>query len=277
MSEPILMALVQLFAFVAALGQKASPESTRTIIASFLKPHLSSQELEEYLKLFDELLFFHQPIDDSQAEPETGTADKIRDICRKVNKGLQQRDKVIVFLKFLEYLEEEHGRQTDTTITITEEEESYLHIIAETFNLSETLYNSALVFILDPRSRTSDSKNLLIIDAGEHPGHQKHMHREHLDGEILILYIPQIHSFICRYLGCDTIYLNGNNLVPFRTVILNHGSILTSLKISPVYYSDVAARFLHTQETIAIEYSGDEISFRFKNSSNGIHPVQRIS
>ncbi|MFH1936382.1 MAG: hypothetical protein ABIK52_02315 [Bacteroidota bacterium] len=45
MSEPILMALVQLFAIVAASGHQANRESTRTIIGSFLKSHLSSQDL----------------------------------------------------------------------------------------------------------------------------------------------------------------------------------------------------------------------------------------
>jgi len=270
MSEPILMALVQLFAIVAASGRKASPESTRTIIASFLKAHLSSQELEEYLKLFDELLFFHQPLDDAQKVSDT--TGKVREICQKVNQGLQLRDKVIVFLKFLEYLEEEHGRSVDEAIPITKKEESYLQIIANTFKLPPSLFTNCLAFILDPQSSGFDRDNLLIIDSREHPEDQKQMYRENLDGQILILYLPLIHSFICRYLGQDDINLNGNHLVPYRSVILNHGSILTSLKLSPVYYTDLASRFLHTKETIPIEYTGKGIEFRFKNSTNGIHP-----
>ena len=270
MSEPILMALVQLFAIVAASGQQANRESTRTIISSFLKPHLSSQELDEYLKLFDELLFFHQPMDETDDAHDT--AGKISEICLRVNKGLQLRDKMIVFLKFLEYLEEEHGRRVTGSISLTEDENRYLQIIGETFNLPEPLFNNCFSFILDPDSTRLDKKNLLLIDALNHPESQKHMFRENLDGQILILYLPLIHSLICRYTGKDVINLNGNNLVPFRAVILNHGSILTSLKISPVYYTDVAARFLHTKESVAIEYSGEEIEFRFKNSTNGIHP-----
>lgn len=270
MSEPILMALVQLFAIVAASGQQANRESTRTIISSFLKSHLSSQELEEYLKLFDELLFFHQPMEGMDTLPDT--AEKVSEICLRVNKGLQLRDKVIVFIKFLEYLEEEHGRRESGSITVTKEEEQYLKIIGETFNLPETLHCNCCDFILDQSSPRLDRDHLLFIDARKHAESQKHMLRETLDGQILILYLPQIHSFICRYSGKDEINLNGNNLVPFRAMILNHGSILTSLKISPVYYSDVASRFLHTKETIPIEYTGKAMEFRFKNSTNGIHP-----
>ena len=271
MSEPILMALVQLFAIVAATGHKANQESTRTIISSFLKSHLNSQELEEYLKLFDELLFFHQPFEEGGELPDD-TAGKISEICLRVNKGLQLKDKVIVFIKFLEFLEDEHGRKETGSISLSDEEKRYLKIIGETFNLPEPLFCNCCAFILDPASSTLDKQNLLLIDAMDHPEDQKHMLRENLDGQILIQYLPQIHSFVCRYAGKDEINLNGNNLIPFRTVILTHGSILTSLKISPIYYTDVAARFLHARETIAIEYTCEEIEFRFKNSTNGIHP-----
>lgn len=270
MSEPILMALVQLFAIAAASGQQAKQESTRTIISSFLKSHLSSQELEEYLKLFDELLFFHQPLEEGEVVADTAT--KISEICQKVNKGLQLKDKVIVLIKFLEFLEDAHGEKGSGGIMLIKVEEEYLRIMGETFNLPEPLFSNCRLFILDPLSPVSDRKNLLIIDAVNHPADQKQMLRENLDGEILIQYLPQVHLFICRYTGRDEINLNGNNLMPFRAVILNHGSILTSLKIGPVYYSDVAARFLQTRETITIEYTAEEIEFRFKNSANGIHP-----
>lgn len=264
------MALVQLFAIVASSGQQTNRESTRTIISSFLKSHLSSQELEEYLKLFDELLFFHQPSDEGGEVADT--AGKISEICQRVNKGLQLKDKVIVFIKFLEFLEDKHGKRITGPIALTEDEEKFLKIIGETFNLPEPLFCTCCAFILDPASSGLDKENLLLIDAIDHPEGQKQMLRENLDGQILVLYLQQIHSFICRYAGKDEINLNGNNLVPFRAVILHHGAIFTGLKISPVYYTDVAARFLHTRETIAIEYTCKVIEFRFKNSTNGIHP-----
>ena len=270
MSEPILMALVRLFALVAASGSKSSIESTRTIIASFLKSHLSSVELEEYLKLFDELLFFFQPMEGIPDEQPTG--EKIREICLKVNQGLQQRDKLIVYLKFLEFLEADHAASPDGCVHINEEENTYLSIMARTFNLPESTANNCRAFILDRQDPDFDARNLLIIDSRNYPPEQKHMFRENLDGQILILYLPLIRSFICRYLGKDSINLNGNHLIPYRSVLLNHGSILSSLKLSPVYYTDVASRFLQTREKTHIEYTTREIEFKFKNSTNGIHP-----
>ncbi|MFH1160756.1 MAG: ATP-binding cassette domain-containing protein, partial [bacterium] len=113
---------------------------------------------------------------------------------------------------------------------------------------------------------------LLVIDSTPHPEDPKHMFSDHLNGRILILYLSSIHSFICRYCGSDDLNLNGNNLVPYRAFILHHGSILTSLKIPPVYYTDVASRFLYAKERISITFTAKEIAFHFKHSDNGIHP-----
>ena len=75
-----------------------------------------------------------------------------------------------------------------------------------------------------------------------------------------------------RYLGSDPLYLNGHNIQPYRAFFLANGAILSSQKISPVYYSDIASRFLHERETTHIEFTANGIEYRFKNSSNGIYP-----
>ena len=101
MSEPILMALVQLFAIVAASVKKNISENSRKILESYLSQHLNNQELEEYLKLFDELLMFHLP---EQEEMEPGEAyDKITAICSRIKNNLTAQDRIIVFIKFLEF------------------------------------------------------------------------------------------------------------------------------------------------------------------------------
>ena len=104
MSEPILMALVQLFAIIASSGKKSLSSNARDRVVSYLQQHLNKLELDEYIKLFDELLLFHTPDEDNF--PQQDVTGKITVLSQKINLGLQQRDKIIVFLKFLEYLQE---------------------------------------------------------------------------------------------------------------------------------------------------------------------------
>jgi ABC-type multidrug transport system ATPase subunit len=273
MTEPILMALVQLFAIVAATARKQASENSRLILESYLSEQLNSRELEEYLKLFDELLFFHQPSDESAEINPAVIQNKISSICQKISKDLPNSDRIIVFIKFTEFLEE--ICRNETTRGLKEEISMliYTGILRSAFNIPEAEYQNALDFVLDPFGQEMQMQNILIID-GNRPGNQvfKHIEREHLDGSIVILFFPSIRSFFMRYLGKDPLYLNGHNIQPYRAFFLANGAILSSQKISPVYYSDIASRFLHERETTHIEFTANGIEYRFKNSSNGIYP-----
>ncbi len=274
MSEPILMALVQLFAIVAASVRIQVSANSRKILESYLRQHLNNQELDEYLKLFDELVFFHQPMDEADLSIDTDVSDKIREICTKIYKQLSIRDRMLVFVKFVEFLNELAGDTDGKPGKPGSLGEKYLKEMKSVFNPPKQEFLDARAFVLDPFSPALHRANLMIVDGHpeiEEPGY-KHLYREHLDKRLLILHVPSIRTFICRYLGDDELFLNGHNIPPFRAFILSNGSILKNLKISPVYYTDVASRFLQTKEKISLNFTASEIEYRFKNSTNGIYP-----
>ncbi|MCK9421729.1 MAG: ATP-binding cassette domain-containing protein [Bacteroidales bacterium] len=274
MSEPILMALVQLFAIVAASVKKQVSENTRTILESYLRQHLNSQELEEYLKLFDELLFFHQPDDEITEGGGLDVTDKIHAICRKIQNHLTARDRLIVFIKFLEFLDELGRDQKEIPVVERQLLEKYTQVFKEVFNQPEHEYHNARAFIFDPFGSEMQPDHLLVIEAqpDQTAMRNKYMIRDRLDGKIIILYITSVRTMICRYLGNDELYLNGHNVPPYRSFVFNNGAILKNLKIAPIYFADVAAQFLQSKAKINIEFTAKEIEYRFKNSSNGIHP-----
>ena len=272
MTEPILMALVQLFATVAATARKQASENSRLILGSFLREQLNSEELEEYLKLFDELLFFHQPLEEPTEAAPIDISQKISVICQKIYKDLPYLDRLIVFIKFIEFLEEicrnEYGRGLKETGHMLR----YTSLLKSSFNIPDSEYNNALNFALDLFHEDIRNQDLLIIEGQSGTPGGKKLFREHMDGRIVVLYFPSIRRFFARYLGNDPLYLNGHNIQPCRSFFLANGAILKNLKIIPVYYSDIASRFLHGDETIDIEFTANEIEYRFKNSTNGIHP-----
>ena len=273
MSEPILMALVQLFAIIASSGKKNLSGNARNTVISYLQQHLNNLELEEYIKLYDELVLFHTP-DDDQEPALQDVSNKIVTLGQKINLGLQQRDKIIVFIKFLEFLQEIRNIQSPGDPDPGEAENKYITTIGSCFKLTEPEFLESRAFILDPYSNSISKENLLVIDTikPEESQREKHIYRELLDGAILILHIPSIKAFICRYLGHDDLYLNGHNIAPNHSFIFNNGYILKSLKINPVYYGDFAVQFLQAKESIQVEFSANEIEYHFKNSPNGIQP-----
>ncbi|MEI7723821.1 MAG: ATP-binding cassette domain-containing protein [Bacteroidota bacterium] len=272
MSEPILMALVQLFAIIAASVKKNVSENSRKILESYLSQHLNNSELDEYLKLFDELLFFHQPDEETLALVDVN--EKIAGICVKANKGLHQRDKILVFIKFIEFLDEGFKSQLDDHPEVEGLSEKYIRTIGSSFNLSESEFHETLKFVTAPDELRMHSENLLIISTeDQNSGPQcKFIPRERLAGSIMILHIPTISTLLGRYLGTDELFLNGHTVFPYKSFLFDKGYILKSQKITPVYYADLISQFLFTREKVHIVYSAKEIGFHFKNSTNGIQP-----
>ncbi|NCA75518.1 MAG: ATP-binding cassette domain-containing protein [Alphaproteobacteria bacterium] len=272
MSEPILMALVQLFAIVAASVNKQISENSRKILESYLSQHLNNQELEEYLKLFDELLMFHLP-EQPEMDP-TDVYDKTRAICNRIKNNLTAQDRIIVFIKFLEFLTALTRENGPRPVTDDQNLDTYLTIFRTAFTFPELEFNDAVAFITDPDGGKINPEHLLTI-RGEMTTPEpagKYIYRERLDGRILVLFVPSVRTLICRYLGSDELYLNGHIIQPYRSFVLTNGTILKNLKIAPVYYADVASRFFHASRKIQIDFTAKEISYRFKKSTNGIHP-----
>ena len=272
MTEPILMALVQLFATVAATARKQVSDNSRFILESYLRDQLNTQELEEYLKLFDELLFFHRPDEDSPSSASVDISPKISAICQKISRDLPFLDRLIVFIKFIEFVDEISRNESGSGLKENKQMMGYSGLLKNAFSIPESEFSNALDFILDPFGSDTPCPDLLIIDDQEAKKGNRHIFREHMDGCIVVLYFPSVRRFFARYLGKDPLYLNGHNIQPYRAFFLANGAILTSLKIAPVYYTDIASKFLHGDETIHIEFTAKEIEYRFKNSTNGIHP-----
>ncbi|MBI9067049.1 MAG: ATP-binding cassette domain-containing protein [Salinivirgaceae bacterium] len=279
MSEPILIALVQLFAIIAASRHTALSANTRLIIEGYLKQYLSTKELEEYLLLFDELFLFHDMSDENYEWGSTATLDKMAQICDRINKGLQQKDKLTIFIKFIEFVEQIKQESSDTESNEKSVETKYYKILQVSFNISNVDYSNIFNSLIKPNADLNISNKYLIICAPDniHQNHSKTIHRNHLNGEILVHYFKSVELFIGKYYGTDDLYLNGHYIPNNQSFIISPGSILKNQKINPVYYADVAAKLLYIEQQSKIEFIADQLAFNFKNSQNGIQPFSFAS
>jgi ABC-type multidrug transport system ATPase subunit len=272
MSEPILIALVQLFAIVSATRHHRQIKNTRLIIEAYLNQYLNGKELEEYLLLYDELFLFHIGIEEKTDLDSAVALEKILKICTKIGKSLQQKDKIIIFIKFIEFIAE-ISKDTQTTYRDKNQDLNYYQAVSSSFNLSESEYNTIISFILNPLTN-NENENILAISSSplENAFTSNTIFRDRLQGHILILYIKSVGLFIGRYHGDDDLYLNGHYINRNHSFILNPGGIIKSQKIDPIYYTDVAAKMRFDQEQVKLQFVAENIGFSFKNSSNGIQP-----
>ena len=282
MSEKILKALMQLFAIIAKVE---NPEGPRNIIEllsndipnhrldieiveNLLRSELNSLNVKKYLDLFREYVIKQNKIQikkDGNIKRATLNSVKVLRICSEINKELTQRQKFIVLIRLIEFIESAGRRE--------ERELEFISIVSEMFNISIQENNILLTYLENDKKQELDNPNILYLDNKIDDLHKSpQLIVEGLDKEIRILRLKSINTLFFRYLGSDELFMNGQ-LISSRTHVLNQGSRIKTSKSSPIYYSDVISNFLN--ENVFEKFALDVkiISFKFKNSKTGIEPM----
>ncbi|MEN8120108.1 MAG: ATP-binding cassette domain-containing protein [Bacteroidota bacterium] len=283
MSESIINALVHLFSIVSNFTDATISDKAREIVHNFLKKQLNTQQTQEYLKLFENYLDFYQR-GNEKSTSEKGrkrgalSAVKVLKICMQINENLHQRDKFIVLLRLVEFVNEDD--------IITDAELDFISTVAESFNISGTEFKQIKALVTNDIASVKEKENILIISSVDavtdsdgawfdenkplKEDEYKYLKNENLDGQIVVLRIKGNEVYFFNYIGNSVLYLQGHNVIPNSGYVLDHGSIIKGPKISPIYYSDIIGKFLQSQTKQSIHFKADEINFRFKNSKNGI-------
>ena len=159
MSEEILKALMQLFAIISKQDEGATADQ-RNFVESFLSSQLNNLKVQEYLKLYDEMSI--NPEDGQEGSQGTGgkltsMKDSVRtlSICRKINKTLTQKQKVIVLVRLFEMLKSEH--------LYTDQRMGIINTVANVFNISNEELDLISNFIRKDEPEKIDSEEILVI------------------------------------------------------------------------------------------------------------------
>src|SRR5512137_2260693 len=100
MSEEILKALMELFALIVKQDGGMIPNE-REYVIDFLTKQLAKESVKEYLALFDEHAgpLTEKITEKEPAAPSVRDSVKILGICKKINKTLNQQQKVVVLVR----------------------------------------------------------------------------------------------------------------------------------------------------------------------------------
>jgi ABC-type multidrug transport system ATPase subunit len=267
MKETVLGALLQLFAIIANVSEDGVSFKARSIVKAFLRQHLKTNLIKKYLVVFDHYLEIHHPHlfagGITQSKETLSDAAKLNRIAAEINRSLLQREKFIVFLRLVEFINEDD--------VMTEKELAFIKVVADSFNISESEHDNTKAFVLNACDDIEKDK-ILVVDSKKTPFIRgiRHVRETGLEGRIAFLHHASTDTFVLRYLGNMNLYLNGQNIIPENIELLEQGSLITGSQINPIYYSDVSRKFHHVEEAPKIYFVAEDIEYRFKNSNKGI-------
>lgn len=265
---------MQLFAIIARVDEEIDIQNPitkgngRKIVKSFLNEELGSAAVEEYLGLFDEFLIAYQGSSnkkDGKRKKTSVHSVKVLRICTQINEELTQRQKMIVLVRILEFI--------NANEVVADQEREFAQTVADTFNVSMEEYNEIKEFVESPIENVIDEPNLLYVTANRNENfeHARHIYSEGIEGQVRVLNIESVGFHFFKYLGNAELNLNGQPVRPNRHLILNQGSSIRSSKVSPIYYSDIIGQFLSDETQSKLVFKADNVIYRFKSGKIGLH------
>ena len=266
MSEEILKALMQLFAIIAK--QDAGVEKTQIeYVRNFLQQQLTEEKVSEYFALFEK----HAGLNDT-SEKKKGKLTSVKDsvrilgLCKKINKTLTQRQKVVALVRLFEIVNIDRN--------FTEQRLAIINTVAEVFNISQEEFKSIELFVIKTDEHELDDSNILIVnDKPERFQNAKKIKTKQLDTNIFILRIKSVDLYFLKYTGVEDLFLNGLPVNNTRIYLYASGSTVKLPKSGPIYYSDVAAHFLSDITSSRISYTVHDLDFQFPNGNMGLRNV----
>ncbi len=269
MSEEILKALMQLFALISKQDGGVE-DNEQTYVRNFLSQQIANQKVEEYYSLFEEFAGLH----DDQADEKPGeqkltsVIDSVRvlGICKKINKTLNQGQKVVVLVRLFELV--------NSATKFTSQRMAIITAAADVFKIPQDEAASVEKFILASVPEDITGSNIIVVNSLEAEAEDlRHIRTETLDGHIFILNIPSVDLYFLKYTGKEEIFLNGLPVALQRIYLFASGSTIKLPKGKPLYYSDISAYFLQEKTAGRISFHVDNITYKFPNGVVGIRDI----
>ena len=261
MSEPLLKAIIKLFAIVAKEDDVTIDE--RKEIELFLEDNVSDKSRDKYMQEFDE--YCEKII--TEADSHSEELKNIDNLCTEINSELTQKQKMVIIIQLIGIILADG--------IISDREEELVHHIGDCFNITNKEIELIKGFFISDSSIKVNSKSILIIDNQEESEglNYKHIYRKSLDGFISIIYLEKSESLFIRYMGNSDLFLNGVPLSSSKIRVFGVGSSIRGEGFDPVYYGDIISQFINTEGIPNISFEASNISYKFPNGKLGLRDV----
>ena len=267
MSEEILKALMQLFALIVKQdGGMLANE--REYVHNFLKKQLSPGSVPEYLELFDSnagpLINVDRETDNKP--PSVKDSVKIFSICKKINRTLNQSQKVVVLMRLYELI--------DSDKSYTLQRMNIINTVAEVFKIVKEEFNSIDAFVkLGAGSEIEHPSILKLGHASTCSDCSEEDINLNRDNNIFILWIESVDLYFIKHFSSNQLFLNGLVLLSGKVYTIAKGSSLRYQQGKPIYYSDIASHFLAIKDFNKISLVTRNLKYVFPGDNIGLNDI----
>jgi hypothetical protein len=262
MSEEILKALTQLFAIITKQDGGVT-ENERQFVLTFFKQELEQDSIKEYIDLYDEFSGFNK-LSTEGKQKLTSVKDSVKTlgICKKINKTLAQKQKVVVLTKLLELVGSDKN--------FTPQRMEIINTVSTVFNISQEEYKLIEGFVIAEDDSSLNYNDILILNSLPSASlpNQKHLHA-HITGHLIFMRVQSVDMFFAKYLGEEVNVLNGFPMKSGKVYLFSHGSTIKTQPGDAHYYSDLVSHINEEIQTTRHSFNADIKEYNLQNGAIG--------
>jgi ABC transport system ATP-binding/permease protein len=259
MSEPLLKAILQLFAYLTRIDGVSEKEEAQ--LQRMLTRRLNRQDVARYMEVFR-----RYSDDGERAERVAEPMQPIRELCLRINRELTLQQKMVLLVELVQILFADRHLSKRENLAVRQ--------IAHELKISDGL-DSLISFVIAPESRDLNHADMLVIDGrnGGRSGRCRYLHQPGMEGEVAVLYIRSTNAFFLRGFHTSTLYLNQIPLEPGAIEAFPPGSSLRGERISTLYHSDVLAQFREDSGAERVVFQASDLGYRFRDGASALHNI----
>src|SRR5690606_27845776 len=228
---------------------------------------LDQDSVKEYLALYDQYSGYGR--EDEGKGKLTSVRDSVKTlgICKKINKTLTQKQKVVVLIKHCELVSQDKN--------FTSQRMEIINTVAEVFNIEKDEYHLIEGFVKEESADHLDIAEQLKVNSQESPApgaRAKHDHG-HIDGRLVFMRVRSVDMYFTKYLGEESTTLNGFPMQPNRVYLFSHGNTIKTQGGDALYYSDIVANFNEELKTARLSFNANIEELQFRNGAIGLRNV----
>ncbi len=240
----------------------------REYVSGFLNKQLTSETVQEYLALFDEHAgpVMQRSMLNEPSAPSVKDSVKILGICKKINRTLNQEQKVVVLMRLYELV------NTDRQFTL--QRMNIINTVAEVFKISSVEFAAIEQFVKNDNPENLNNPAILFLTPGDDRCELcKKMITGYQNTRIIILRVASVDLYFIRYLSNDQLYLNGLPIRSGQVYTFAKGGSVKSQQGHSIYYSDISSTFLSDIIIHKISFTVENLSYLFREGNAAVDNV----
>lgn len=284
MNENLLNALMELIALFARVNKTRFIDNAHSLLKTYLDQTSSIKNSRLHIRRFYEYFELFSFAEQSIKNDEPALKQNINEIVKKINSELNEEERIVFFLSFLELIKLDKKIET--------EELHFADLLSNELHISKKDYKNSLIFILceETKGVPDENQDFLIISSQKENGFDElegtwieenrprekegktYVIKEDMEGEMLVLRLQGTHFFVGRYFGSQPVLLNSRKFLPGNFFLIGQFDQLKVAQEVKLSYQDISSGFRSVFPHTSLKLVGQNVSTRATNGQHKFAP-----